>query len=174
MKRHGFTLIEIAAVLTIMGMLSAATILSLAHTARVHRFDAECEELAHADYWARSVARQSGRAYELNFDLDHATVGWQAPGDEDPTTLVRLADSDELIMRTADQQFSNGKTAIDCSPIGYSQSYALRLSRGNENRWMIVAGLSGKVFWTNDEKQVDAIFNALAGKQATSASNDAH
>ncbi len=55
MRKSGFTLIELSAVLAIMGLLAAACVLSLIPTAREHQFDALCKELAFADAQVRSA-----------------------------------------------------------------------------------------------------------------------
>jgi hypothetical protein len=39
---------------------------------------------------------------------------------------------------------------------------------------MIVAGLSGRIEWTDDEKQVEAIFKTLNGSAPPSTGDDAH
>ena len=176
MKTSGFTLIEVVAVLPIMGLLTAAAVLSLAHTAGVHGFDAVCHELQQADALARSAARQSGRSVHLVYDLDESTILWQAADDLKPAALVHLRTGDEMQVRLSDRTSASGQIAIECSPAGYSQSYAVRLERASqEARWMVVAGLSGRIFWSNDDKQVDAIFRSLSsGGPAGSPGDDPH
>jgi type II secretion system protein H len=175
MRRYGFTLIELSAVLAIMGLLAAACVLSLIPTAREHRFDATCKELAFADSQLRSAARQSGTAQHLVIDLNHNAFLWRQSADS-TTVLARLPEAWELKVRTPDVAIAdNGQVDIAYSPEGYSQTYAIRLPHGDEDHWMIVAGLSGRIFWTNDEKQLQSIFESLAPPSlAAPASADAH
>jgi type II secretory pathway pseudopilin PulG len=180
MKKASFTLIEIAAVLMIIGLLTGTALLCLAHIADERGFETTCQELAQADLLARSAARQSGQLEHLIYDLDEGEVLWQSLSDAKPAMLMKLNNGDTIQLRTSDRLISSGQLTIDCSPSGYSQSYALCLSRSGLQRWMITAGLSGRIFWTNDDKQVDAVFQSLAvkGLQAGSVeaapSDDSH
>jgi prepilin-type N-terminal cleavage/methylation domain-containing protein len=163
MKRRGFTLVEICAVVAIMGLLAMAAVLSLAYSIRIHRLEDVCQELSHADALVRSAARQSGSPGRLVFDLDQRLVSWQTDDKALPAVLVRLAADDAVALREAELQSSSGQVVVDCSADGYSPDYALTLNRPGESpRWMIVSGLSGQVTWTTDEKRADAIFQTLA------------
>jgi type II secretion system protein H len=179
--RCGFTLIEVTVVIAIMGMLAASAVLSLAHTSGQHRFDALCQQIQQADGLARCSARQSGNAQHLIFDLDRGEIFWESKGGDSPTRLVKIASEDSLELRTSEKEFSQGQVTIDCSPNGYSQSYVLCLSSKNRDpKWMVVAGLSGRVVWTNDETEMQAILKSLAGRSlaagrpTASSGADAH
>ena len=175
MKRFGFTLIEIIAVIAIMAILSGAAVLSLAHTASQHSFEAVQQELQQIDSLARSAARQGGHAQQIVFDLNNNAILWPQSDTGTPLTMMRLPEADQLQVRTADDTISRGQVPIDYSPLGYSQTYALGLTRKDRSDWMIVAGLSGGVFWTTSNDHVDAIFQSLEMKGLDAANgNDAH
>ena len=173
--RTGFTLIEIAAVIAVMGILAGAAVLSLAHTVSQRRFESVCQQLEEADRLVRSAARRSGQVQELIFDLDNHAVLWrtstatlpspvQAPPyaeDFKLTALLRLTDTDELVIRTREQCSDSGQVAIGYCAMGYSPSYSLELRRGKQRRWMIVSGLSGQTCGINDE-QTQTIFKSLS------------
>src|SRR6202034_4043022 len=117
---EGFTLIEVAAVILVMGILAAAAVLSLAHVVTQHRIESPCQQLEEADRLMRSAARQSGQTQLLVFDLESNVILWQhpgttSPGDADvssttdystsgqetkPVTLLRLMSKDELVLLT--------------------------------------------------------------------------
>jgi prepilin-type N-terminal cleavage/methylation domain-containing protein len=174
--RRGFTLIEMTVVIAIIGMLSVAAVLSLAHTSGRHRFDAMCQQIQQADGLVRSAARQSGNAQKLIFDLDRRQVLWESSEGDSPTRLVAIAGDDSLELQTAETAFSQGQITIDCSPNGYSQSYGLSLGSKNQaTRWMVIAGLSGQIIWTNDELEMHTILKSLASRGlAAPQSADAH
>jgi prepilin-type N-terminal cleavage/methylation domain-containing protein len=174
MMRRGFTLIEMIAVVAITALLAASVVLTLAHMAGQHRYESVCRELEQADATIRSAARQGRHGQELVYDLDNNAVLWQQSANS-TTTLVRLPPQISLQLRTADEQLSRGRVEIACSEAGLSQSYALCLEQGNVDHWMIVAGLSGQVFWTDDDRQVDTIFRSLQARGLEApAGADAH
>jgi len=164
MKR-AFTLIETAAVIAILALLSGSVVLSLAHTVSRHRFEALCQQLQEADGLVRGAARQSGVRQQLIFDLDGGAVMWQQPGESSPLRMVQLSQSKILQVVTADQAFQTGSVTVDCSPNGFSESYALQIeSSSHQLKWMIVAGLSGQLYWTTHDTQVDQILQSLQSR----------
>ncbi len=108
-------------------------------------------------------------------DLNHNEILWQQSTDS-ATVLARLPEAWELKLRTPDgTAVDSGQVDIAYSQQGFSQTYAIRLPHGDDDRWMMVAGLSGRVFWTDDEKQLESIFSSLAPPSLeTQASANAH
>jgi prepilin-type N-terminal cleavage/methylation domain-containing protein len=175
MRRRGFTLIELALVIAIIALMASAAVLSPIHTAGKHRFETLCQELARADGVVRSAARQGGNVQRLVYDLDSHELLWQTTDNTDPAPLVRLDGVGEMELRTAESVTSSGQVQIECSPAGYSQSYAIRLQAvGHTPQWMVVSGLTGSIAWINDETQVDAIFQSLAAHAMQASGDDAH
>ena len=162
MRRIGFTLIEIMAVISIMGLLCAAVMLSLMHTAGKHRFEALCQQLERTDELVRSAARQSGHENQLIYDLDDGRLSWQATQNGVVTPMLSFDRNALQALRTEDQQNLSGQVLIKFSTSGQSPSYALCMSEGGRRHWMIFAGLSGQIEWTDNEEQVDTIFKSVA------------
>jgi prepilin-type N-terminal cleavage/methylation domain-containing protein len=173
-KRFGFTLIEITAVIFIMGLLAAAAVLSLAHTAGRARIESTRRELEQADAMVRSAARQSGHDQHLVFDLIHEEVVWQTGDDAGGVTMLQLPYNDSLTVRADDQTTDYGKVQIDFSPSGYSRTYAVKLEHDDaDSPWMLVAGMTGQIVWIEHDEQLGNIFKALdtGGLDASQDSN---
>jgi prepilin-type N-terminal cleavage/methylation domain-containing protein len=170
--RHGFTLIEIVAVVAVMGILAGISVLTLSHVARQERRRNLAQELQEADALVRSAGRQSGKVQRLVFDLNRNELLWRGDGKDEPTELVRLPEDWPVSVQTVKEKITTGQIVMDYSRAGYTQTFALDLGSAAEasglHRWMIVAGLSGSIDWTNDEKQVEILFKTLSGKPATS------
>jgi prepilin-type N-terminal cleavage/methylation domain-containing protein len=163
MRMTGFTFIEITAVIAIIGLLAAAAVLSLAHSASKERFESLCAQMQQTDMLVRSAARRSGQTQRLVYDIAHDRIVWPAQNRAAATTMILLPENDVLSIRTVDQAEALGQVEIDFSPGGYSPSYAAKLEvpGSGTGRWMVVAGASGQIFWTEDEKQVETIFQWL-------------
>jgi prepilin-type N-terminal cleavage/methylation domain-containing protein len=159
----GFTLIEITAVILIMGILAAATILTLAQSARQARDEAVRKDLEQADFLVRTAARQSGQVQHLVFDLIHENVSWQSDGGEaKQVSLLQLSKSDMLTVRTEDGTSDFGKIQIDVSPSGYSSSYAVRIHHDDSGSpWMVVAGMTGQFVSIDNDNRMEEIFKSL-------------
>jgi len=169
-KLRGFTLIEVAAVIFIMALLAGATVLSLAHVADRQKSESLRDQLERVDNLVRSAARQGSCCQQLIYDLDDKTVLWPQTDSKNPLQMIQLKQQDTLEVIEGEQEFTSGQVAIDFSPDGYSHSYALKLVDPLQDaHWMVVAGLSGRISWTENQKRVDAIFRSLSteGLRAT-------
>jgi type II secretory pathway pseudopilin PulG len=158
-----------------MGILAAATILTLAHSASRARGEAVRRDLEGADALVRAAARQSGQVQHLVFDLIHEQVIWQTNDDEaSDVTLLQLPDSDSITVRAEDGASDYGRVQIDVSPCDYSPSYAVKFQQGDsESPWMVVAGMTGQIVWMDDDNRKEDIFKTLdAGEVEASQAAD--
>lgn len=174
MNPKGFTLIELTAVILIMGLLAAGAVLSLAHTASNQCSRSLPELLRQADALVRSAARQSGCRQQIIFDLDDQKVFWQTNPAGDKVCLIRLGATDSLAVWTTDREISSGQVTIDYSTGGRTPTYALHLTSSEDSpKWMVIAGFTGKVFTTDDEKEFETILQPPKADSPRSISVDA-
>src|SRR5206468_6481684 len=126
MRRRGFTLIEMMAVVIIMALLATAAALSFARPMRVARARDAVDQVRSLDASARQFARRFGRPIEIVFDLSNGKL---ARRERDSiafqTSLPRGCHIDEV--RSAGQSFSLGEASIPCAASGMSCSYAVHL-----------------------------------------------
>lgn len=182
MPRPAFTMIEVLAVVALLGILAAATTWSLASDARRVSRDNVMDQLANADQVARVAARRSGQRCVLEFDLDTQTVrrvgfdqydqrqaahSLKLPADC-RIAQVLLADSrvrsSGALRQTVAVQTDWGRVAIPVSSTGRSPTYAVQVKAGDEaeGQWLMCSGLTGQVSVVEHEADLDRLFALLA------------
>jgi hypothetical protein len=138
--------------------------------------------LAAFDRLAREQARRSGRATWLVFDLNEGTVrrdgGASDEGDggddlDAATSTLHLPAGFrvvKLVIRGGGGggTLVSGEVPVPLSGRGQSPSYAVMVAGGNQQQWLVVAGLTGRSLSGTDgvdEAEVDQLFAALPGDE---------
>jgi prepilin-type N-terminal cleavage/methylation domain-containing protein len=183
MRRGAFTLIEIMAVLALMGLLATATAWSLAEDARRSTRAGVVGQIIHADRMTRIAAQSLGKPCVLRFDLDEQRVWRTAAADGQGSAAahaLRIPDGyriDRIMTSSSPASPGDAGSAaaagvcdggivdIAYSTGGRSASYALRLvSDGADGAksWLVFSGLTGQAVQDQNEDQVDNLFAMLA------------
>lgn len=143
---HGFTLMEVMAVVALIGLLAAATAWSMADSAQQARRSDVIDRLRFADQGARIGARRLGPSV-LCFDLTNQRVWVTLPGERRDTTVaghamklgrgyrierVSWVDPTRASRRGGDASRSirvetNGLVELPISSAGLSRAYAIKL-----------------------------------------------
>ncbi len=165
-RHRGFTLIEMTAVLVLLGVLAALATLSLASSIRQSRMDDAVAEFAMHDHLIRQRAQQFGSPLSIDLQLGPANVirlHGNSPGDSEilhlpgGVRITRMLMAGESISRV-----DYGDVSIPCSAQGLTPSYAVQLAgSGNDRRWIFIAGLTGQATNMNDEQQVEQVLQTL-------------
>jgi prepilin-type N-terminal cleavage/methylation domain-containing protein len=152
----GFTLIEVMAVIVIMGLLAGVAALTFARPLAASRARNAQDQILSLDSSARQFARRFGRPVEVAFDFATQTI---ARRERDEIVFsARLPGGcriEEIRVNGRDE--SLGEIAIPISSNAMSQSYAVHLVGQDLDRWLVVAGLSGQVTQINDVATLDQI-----------------
>ncbi len=77
-KTAGFTLIEIVAVVLIIGIMFSAVLVSFDRITPKYRLRSEARELSNFVEFTRVLAAQEGRSYMIHYDLDNSQY-WREP-----------------------------------------------------------------------------------------------
>ena len=165
--RGGFTLIELAACVAIVGLLAAAVGLSLSGAEKLTRFEDVVDQLRTVDALTRAHAQRFDRPTRLVFDLETGTI--TRVGELDLDDDETLSTSWSLPRGFAIERIELGgeesverQVAIGFSPAGHSPTYALRLTGpAEQSAWLVAAGLTGQMIELQEEEQVHAMFEAM-------------
>jgi prepilin-type N-terminal cleavage/methylation domain-containing protein len=157
---RGFTLVEITIAVVIVGLLTAAVSLSFSRPIDAARAHDAVDRVRAFDESARALARRSGRAVDMTFDLYDRALRRRHNGDETSVdvTLPRGCAIDRF--RSPDRDIATGEATVTCSALGLSRSYAAHLTGPALDCWVVVAGLTGQTVVVTDEQDVEQIFRA--------------
>lgn len=174
----GFTLVELAACLVIVGLLMGLAAISLRGLGQAVEREDVVERLALWDRLAREQARRLDRPTQLVFDLDRQMVSrsvMEATGDRmmaAGTWALPAGHRLDRVHVSGDDEpdGSWNRVTIPISSRGHSPSYVIELApagggeRGSGGRpaVVVVAGLSGQIMEAESREQIDALFETLA------------
>jgi len=171
-RRRGkaFSLVEIMVVLVIMAVVAGAVTLRLEGPLKRASMRELVDCVAGFDRLTRVWAREQDRPVTIVVDMAEGELSRVALDGKDEATAVGsalvLPERFEVAeVRTVLGRNEGGRAEIPCSRRGFSASYALCLEDDSGMRqWILFAGLTGQMIQADDERQVQTIFEALAGK----------
>ncbi len=150
--RNAFTLLELIAVIVLLGLVSAITLLSVVGHLEQSELVRVAQSLARADGKERDTARQSPQPGALLFDRTRKRFLYKTSERTiDISTRIKSA---EMIVDSS----QSDEGSIVFSQSGQSPSYAIGLvtSRG-ASRWLLVIGMTGQVLYTDSVDEVRSI-----------------
>jgi prepilin-type N-terminal cleavage/methylation domain-containing protein len=146
-RGRGFSLIEVTAVLVLMGLMAVGTLAAYRVKARGAGLDDVMGKLALIDAQARQMALRSGQTVEVRFDLSAGIVVLVEPNagtDRLPLVLPSTMKFDRI--ETAESGTSSGPVSVPVTAQGVSPSYAVWVkSVDGTSATNLVAGLTGQV-----------------------------
>ena len=139
-RQHGFTLIELMAVIVLLGVALALGGMALGGSLRRNALPAAAHDLAAALQWTRAQAMAQRHSEALELDLAHP--GYQAPG----LPYASLPTGTALHVTTAlHEQVAASEAGIRFCPNGTSTGGQVILARDHQ-RWAVeIAWLTGQV-----------------------------
>ncbi len=178
MRGGAFTLLEVIAVIVLLGLLTGATAWVLTDNARQSSRQNVVGRITHADRMARLAARRLDEACVLRFDLEEQSIRRLAGRYERRRTMHSMEIPDGcrisriIVPRnpraaggftrtTAWSRTDSGVVDIPFSAGGQSISYAVRLTCENRDGWLVFCGLTGQVTRIHDEQEVNNLFAML-------------
>lgn len=170
-SRTAFTLIELMAVLTIIGLLIAVAVVSLKDVCRAARIQYANEQLLAFDRRAREHSALHGQRATITIDLDKNTLASRARDahGRPVSTTLRLGGAARIDrVRLGRRTIDYGRATINVSDRGTTLTYAVRLRGGaGSAHWFLFAGLTGQTtqFDNDTEIQLDKLLAALAAKR---------
>lgn len=180
MTRCAFTLIEVMAVVVLLGLLAGTVAWTMASQADRATLDDAIGRIAHADRMARLAADRTGEACVLRVDLAEGRLWRESVGiDGEPTrshpvgvpggfavdrVIVAGPTADAGDLFAPGQVIDIGTVGIAIAPPGRGPTYAVRLRSSDPTaRWLVFAGLSGQMTVIDDEQQAQQLMATLSG-----------
>ncbi len=167
--RSAFTLLEIMAVVVLIGIVCAGAVLRFGPVLENARLGASADQLVDFEALVRRVCQNSNQSAALRFDLQESKLEAQFVSGKQSQS----ADEAELRhwraipgVRLKNVQLPgrhfkvHNQVRVRISAEGTSPTYALCLATAREERWLVVIGRSGRVFPCQEERDVRQILQA--------------
>jgi prepilin-type N-terminal cleavage/methylation domain-containing protein len=160
--RRGFSLIEVAVVILILGIMAGVVTLRLAGPLGKANLDTILAEAGSMDHLTRTAARQQGRPVQLVIDLAEQSLRTKGTDGADLGPAYLLPSGYRLAKLYLGNHTSySGQTAILCSRLGQTATYGLQLEApSGQRRWLLVAGLTGQTVECENEADLQGIMDA--------------
>ncbi|MHB8974538.1 MAG: prepilin-type N-terminal cleavage/methylation domain-containing protein [Pirellulaceae bacterium] len=162
--KAGFTLLELLVVLVIMALLTALVAVRLQGPYQSARLEDALQRVAFVDSQARAHAREFSTSCQIVFQLDRGRLYSQGPGSDSARHCEFSLPGSLRIERllTSQMELGSGTGCIDISARGTAVTYALCLATSQgTHRWLLFAGLTGRVAYPKDEIHVQQLFELL-------------
>ena len=154
--RPAFTLIELIAVIVLLGIISTAAALTFRSSLQSASSTDAIGQIKYLDSSARQRARRFNQPVEVVFDVTNSTLSRREGSkrnDESFTAALPRGFSIDQINIAGHSTF-NGVASVNCSPAGLTPSYAIHLIGPNFDQWLLFAGLSGQMIVIDNEETV--------------------
>ncbi len=154
---YGFTLIEVAVVVVLIGLLAGATALRPIDWFRSAQMEEAVGRLAWIDQQARGYAMRFDRPVGLRFDLTAGTaVRVDLETNKPQSHRVRLPHGFAMKrVVTAHRRVDSGKVTLPCTAQQHTPTYAVLVAGpSGESQWVVVVGLTGQVIAMDREQGV--------------------
>jgi general secretion pathway protein H len=161
--RVGFTLIELIAVMAIMGLLASVAVTAVGGTMDRYRLSRAAETVEMFDARVRREARQTRRPHTAWIDRRRNRLIVRGPDDRVSASFglpgaVELA---EFRIKEPGRatRAAHGSIRFDVAGSGRSPTYAMRMKLGKQERWLVVLGFSGQVVPVKEKEAVDDLLS---------------
>jgi len=168
MRRSSFTLVEIMAVVALIGLIAGATAWSLVDDVKRRSMANVVGQIAHADHVTRLAAQRFGAPCVLRFDLTAQTVqrvmetSQRVDAASHALNLPVGFRVDRIIVAPSQHDRRSDTVDVKYSTGGRSASYAVRVASSDDATWMVFSGLTGQMIQINDEDELENLFATLA------------
>jgi prepilin-type N-terminal cleavage/methylation domain-containing protein len=155
MRKYAFTLVELLAVIVLIGLMIGATSWTLAWYAKSSSRENAVNQIARADNLARIASRRLGQPCGLRLDISSQSIrGFSAGsshGFQSTTTNVSGCKMDKILI--AGEPADANSVQVPISTAGLSPSYAIRLTQKDQTGWLVFSGLTGQPTWIENEHE---------------------
>ena len=160
-RRPGFTLVELMAVMVVLGLLASVTVWTVSGQIAMARNQLALDQLTLADRQMRDHARRVARPMDLIFDLDQGRL-YRAPGGvTSPDKWATLEGSLPLQdLMVSGQKHNARSVAVRFRGDGTCPSYAVRLkplNKQSQAEWIVFVGRTGQRVIVTEEHSLESL-----------------
>jgi prepilin-type N-terminal cleavage/methylation domain-containing protein len=161
--RSAFTLIELMAVLVLVGLVSASAMLRFGGTTRRAQFEWSLERVMAADRLIRTHAMTCGQPGHLEFEIGTGRLERVFGAKRNVSSYVELGARMHIVRFLAAQRHAEtGKVEVPYDPYGHSETFALEIEGpGERTAWILFVGLSGQTRRLEDRRDVERILELI-------------
>lgn len=167
---RAFTLIELVAVILVIGLMASAVVWSLTARHENAQWSDVIDQIRHIDSTARMTARRQG-GMQLQFDTDQNLIRRLSSHQSDLKGIAHVIPSGFTLLSAQSLQAFDPNIAtytssrIDFRGTGCTPDYVVRIARTHmpdDERFILFAGLTGQMKVTLTSKEITAIVDAIA------------
>lgn len=161
--RTGFTLIELIAVLVLVGLISATAMLRFSSSTRRATFEWSLDRVVAADQVMRTHATSTGQAGRLRFEIGRGRLERIVGPKAVIFSVVDLGERQRITRFLAAQRHvETGTVEVPYDPEGHSETFALEIEGpADQSAWILFAGLTGQTRRFGDRRDVERILELI-------------
>jgi prepilin-type N-terminal cleavage/methylation domain-containing protein len=161
--RSAFTLIELMAVLLLVGLISVTAMLRFGATTRKAQFEWSLGRLMAADRVLRNHCLTCGEPGRLQFEIGRGRLERVFKTQREAPSVVELGPRMRFTrFLGAERHAETGEVTVDYSPDGTTETFAIEIEGpGDQSAWILFAGLTGQTRRFEDRRDVERIFEAI-------------
>jgi prepilin-type N-terminal cleavage/methylation domain-containing protein len=162
-RRSGFTLIELMAVLVLIGLISATAVVRFGGTTQRAQFEWSLERLIASDALLRTHGATSGQPGWLEFEIGTGHVERACGAKRDASSGIELGAGVRISRFLAARRHAEmGKVEVAYDPYGHSETFAIEIEgSNNQSAWILFAGLTGQTRRFEDRRDVERILDLV-------------
>jgi prepilin-type N-terminal cleavage/methylation domain-containing protein len=167
-KQQAFTLVELLAVMVIMGILAGSVMFSLKTPYQSAKMENALERIMFMDRQLRDHARRFNRPAEMQINFTNGVVTGAEPKKRETVIPSFSLGAGVQIDQVAfgRHRIDSGVVSIDFSAHGCTPTYAMRFSNGsNIKHWLVFLGITGQIVQIDNEKEIDELLHMVQSQR---------
>ena len=158
-QHSAFTLLEVVAVMVMLGLLSTVAVVSLSGTLDRYRLNRAVEMVELFDARARRQAGNQRTPVDASIQLNRNRLLIESPNDTKDRVFGLPSGVQISSVRLSRNSVAGRQLDLRYSRDGVSPTYAIQLQRGDKSHWLVILGISGQIIHSSSEGEVNEILS---------------